>query len=181
MDGRRVRRDEAVQHLQRRVDRVERRDAGHVIFDRGAPEQKAEAVRDLAPRRRVDHERDPVFDDVADDMVPMQEFHGNSRSRERRVRVLGGAQRVPPSGQRARDLRAFALVAVRDGQQHPTRRRNRQAGREKRLVERGAVIPVNAHDLARRFHLRTQEGVDVRHLGEREDRRLDDDELRVRG
>jgi len=65
----------------------------------------------------------------------------------------------------------------------PCRRRRRCTGRRpwwasrcershERLLERGAEVGIDAHDLAGRFHLRAERGVDVDQLDGREHRRL---------
>ena len=58
--------------------------------------------------------------------------------------------------------------------------RQEHPGAELRLGEGPLEAGVQAHDLARRFHLRPQDGVHVREAGERENRLLHRDMRRDR-
>ena len=73
------------------------------------------------------------------------------------------------------ELLHLFLVLVGNREEDAALRRDVDARADDGLVEGARVVVVDAHDLARRLHLRSEGDVDIRHLREGEDRCLDGD------
>ena len=95
------------------------------------------------------------------------------------AQVVGGAARADQAEaaahQALRDRQQAGLVGIRHADEGGALERQDRAGAELGLGEGDAEVAVDAHHLAGRLHLRTEQRVDAGELGEREDRFLDGD------
>src|SRR5215510_7006385 len=166
------------------LDAVDRRVVGDVLRDRGAPDdrrvlpraavrRRVDDQRDLAPLHEIDHVGPVALGDLVDRLdahaVAPENARGARRRHDREAQVD-----EPPRQRRHR-----ALVARADRDEDLAEGRHRQTGRNLRLEIGLAEVVIEAHYLARGFHLRPQDRVDARELDEREDRFLDRDVWQV--
>src|SRR5207302_8453824 len=112
----------------------------------------------------VDHQRGaPVLDDVDDVGTAVADLGHRHRAdaggAERTGRAGGGVEGEAEAAQLREHGQGLRLVDVGDAAQRPTAHWQGAEGGDECLVQRRLQVDVDAHDLSRRFHLRTQSGV----------------------